>query len=463
MTHRTPLATGNGQHITPAAGPSSLSDLAVCSDQRERATEKTPAAGPNRVVVHYHEVALKRGNRPVFINQLINNIGAALRGTGVKRVRSAPGRIVVNLKPDADWPEISRRLQWVFGIANYSLAWRTMRQIDDITALAVAAVDGRQFGSFAIRTKRADKGFPLESPEINSIVGAAVKARSGAAVNIKNPELAINIEVLPREAFVSVDRLPGSGGLPVGSSGTVLALLSGGIDSPVAAWRMMRRGCRVEFVHFHGAPYQDRSSRDKVVELARLLTRYQLRSRLHLVTFGEIQRQIVTGVQRPYRVVLYRRMMMRIAAALAGRIGAEALVTGESLGQVASQTLSNMTTVEAATSLPLLRPLIGMDKAEISAQAEGIGSFEISIQPDQDCCQLFVPKHPATRMSVNTAMQAEQPLDIEAMLRAALDSIVVHEFAFPEVSTREGLEGLGACGPVGLEPSSPQALKPSSP
>jgi thiamine biosynthesis protein ThiI len=416
------------------------------------------AAPPNRVVVHYHEVALKRGNRPMFVNQLIDNIGAVLRGTGVKRVRSAPGRIVVNLKPDADWPEISRRLQWVFGIANYSLAWRTPRNIDDISDTAVAAVEGRQFASFAVRTKRADKGFPIESPEIGRIVGAAVKARSAAAVDLKHPELAINIEVLPREAFVSVDRLPGPGGLPVGSSGTVLALLSGGIDSPVAAWRLMRRGCRVEFIHFHGAPYQDRSSRDKVVELARLLTRYQLRSRLHLVTFGEIQRQIVTSVQRPYRVVLYRRMMMRIAEALAGRVGAEALVTGESLGQVASQTLTNLTTVEAATGLPLLRPLIGMDKAEISAQAEGIGTFEISIQPDQDCCQLFVPKHPTTRMSVNTATQVEQALDIPVMIRDALDSIVVHEFAFPEIAGRDGLEGVGAWGHA-----VPQALEPSGP
>jgi len=354
----------------------------------------------------------------------------------------------------------------VCGIANYSLAWRAPRNIDDITALAVAAVDGRRFGSFAIRSKRADKAFPLESPAINSIVGAAVKAHSGAAVDLKHPELAINVEVLPREAFVSVDRLPGLGGLPVGSSGTVLALLSGGIDSPVSAWRLMRRGCRVEFVHFHGAPYQDRSSRDKVLELARLLTRYQLHSRLHLVTFGEIQRQIVTSVQRPYRVVLYRRMMVRIATALANRIGAAALVTGESLGQVASQTLANMTTVEAAASLPLLRPLIGMDKAEISAQAESIGTFEISIQPDQDCCQLFVPKHPTTRMSVNTATQAEQALDIDAMVRDALGSIVVHEFDVPAIPASDGREGVRACGLAGghaLTPSSPQALTPPSP
>lgn len=390
----------------------------------------------NRIVVHYHEVALKRGNRPMFVGQLMDNIGAVLRGTGVRRVRSAPGRIIVHLKPDADWAEISRRLQWVFGIANYSAAWRTRRNIDDIVATALTAIDGRQFASFAVRTKRADKGFPLQSPEISRIVGTAVQASRNVAVDLEHPELPINIEVLPREAFVGIERLPGPGGLPVGTGGTLLALLSGGIDSPVAAYRMMRRGCRVEFVHFHGAPYQDRSSRDKVQELTRLLTRYQLHSRLHLVAFGEIQRQIVAAVQRPLRVVLYRRMMMRIAEALAATCEAGALVTGESLGQVASQTLANMTVVAAATSLPILRPLIGMDKAEITAQAEQIGTYEISIQPDQDCCQLFVPRHPAIHTTVAQVEKAEQVLDIPAMVRAALADTVVRQFDFPEPATR---------------------------
>ena len=390
----------------------------------------------NRIVVHYHEVALKRGNRRVFVGQLIDNIGAVLRGTGVKRVRSAPGRIVIHLTAAADWTEISQRLQWVFGIANYSLAWRTRRRIDDITATALTAIDGRQFTSFAVRTRRADKGFPLQSPEISRIVGKAIQDHTHAAVNLDHPDLAVNVEVLPREAFVGLERLPGPGGLPVGTGGTVLSLISGGIDSPVAAHRMMRRGCRAEFVHFHGAPYQDRSSRDKVVELVRLLTRYQLHSRLHLVAFGDIQRQIVAAVRRPFRVVLYRRMMMRIAQAIAGPIGAAALVTGESLGQVASQTLANMTVVEDATSLPLLRPLVGMDKAEISAQAEQIGTYEISIQPDQDCCQLFVPRHPAIRMTVDEAHDAERPLDIAAMVEQALEGTTVQEFSFPEPNVR---------------------------
>jgi thiamine biosynthesis protein ThiI len=386
----------------------------------------------NRVVVHYHEIALKRGNRPAFVNRLVDNVGRALRGTGVRRVRSVPGRIVVNLAPDADWEEIRRRLHCVCGVANYSLSWRTERDIDAITAKVLEAIDGRQFATFAVRAKRADKSFHWPSPEINRIVGGAVEAQSHAAVDLDDPELTITIEVVPHEAFVALERLPGPGGLPVGCSGTVLALLSGGIDSPVAAWRMMRRGCEVSFINFHGAPYQDRTSRDKATELVRVLTPYQFQSRLHVVAFGEVQRQIVTQVPRPYRVVLYRRMMLRIAEAVAAATGASALVTGESLGQVASQTLSNLTVTEEATALPVLRPLIGMDKAEISAQAQHIGTFDISIQPDQDCCQLFVPRHPATRSTLGDIHTAERALDIPAMVRLALDNLSVEEFTFPE-------------------------------
>jgi thiamine biosynthesis protein ThiI len=386
----------------------------------------------NRVLVHYHEIALKRGNRPAFVHRLVDNVGRALRGTGVKRVRSVPGRIVVSLGPHADWAEISRRLQHVPGIANYSLSWRAERDIDAITSRVLEAIDGRAFTTFAVRTKRADKSFHLPSPEINRIVGSAVQARSHAAVDLNAPQLTITIEVVRREAFVALERLPGPGGLPVGSSGMVLALLSGGIDSPVAAWRMMRRGCEVAFIHFHGAPYQDRTSRDKATEVVRLLTQRQFQSRLHLVAFGEIQREIVTQVPRPYRVVLYRRMMLRIAETVATTIGASALVTGESLGQVASQTLSNLTVTEEATALPVLRPLIGMDKAEISAQAQAIGTFEISIQPDQDCCQLFVPRHPATRSTLGDIRAAERVLDIPTMVRLAVDNLSVKEFTFPE-------------------------------
>lgn len=390
----------------------------------------------NRIIARYHEVALKRGNRPMFVRQLVNNIGRALRGTGVKRIKQAPGRIVVLLNKDADWGTIRERLPRVFGIANFALAQRTERNIDEITDGVVAAVEGRDFASFAIKTKRADKSFPMTSPEINAVIGAAVKEKSGAAVNLSQPELTITVELLPREAFFSLDKVRGAGGLPVGTSGRVVGLLSGGIDSPVAAWRMMRRGCRVEFVHFHGAPFQDRASRDKAIELARALTPYQFESRLHLVAFGEVQRDIVAQVRRPFRVVLYRRMMLRIASAIAQQVGGHALVTGESLGQVASQTLENLSTIQEAITLPVLRPLIGMDKSEITEQAQAIGTYEISIQPDQDCCSLFVPRHPATRTSVPEIHEVESALDIPALTQHALDRTEVMELGEPAAGGR---------------------------
>ena len=200
--------------------------------------------------------------------------------------------------------------------------------------------------------------------------------------------------MLPDEAFVYCDPRPGPGGLPVGTGGTVAALLSGGIDSPVAAWRLMRRGCRVVFVHFHSAPYLPDLSRGKARELVARLTAWQYYSRLFLVPFGEIQREVVLAVPPPARVVVYRRLMVRIAEGLARHAGALALVTGESLGQVASQTLQNLARIDEAAAMPILRPLIGMDKLEITEQAQAIGTFEISIEPDADCCTLFVPRHP---------------------------------------------------------------------
>ncbi|HTN69625.1 MAG TPA: tRNA uracil 4-sulfurtransferase ThiI, partial [Methylomirabilota bacterium] len=280
-------------------------------------------------------------------------------------------------------------------------------------------------------TQRGDKTFPLTSPEINRQLGAVVKEKSGARVDLSNPELTITVEILPRDAFFGFDKIPGAGGLPVGASGRLVSLISGGIDSPIAAYRMMQRGCRLVFVHFHSAPYLDKTSQEKVRRLVSMLTRHQFLSRLYLVPFGEIQRQIVAAVSRPLRVVLYRRMMMRIAEGVARREKAKALVTGESLGQVASQTLENMSVIQQAATLPILRPLVGMDKQEIIDQARRIGTFEISSIPDQDCCQLFVPKHPATKATLDEVEDAESKYDLNEMIRYGLENATEEEFNFP--------------------------------
>jgi thiamine biosynthesis protein ThiI len=239
------------------------------------------------------------------------------------------------------------------------------------------------------------------------------------------------VEVLPAETFIYVDRTPGPGGLPVGGSGTVLALLSGGIDSPVAAWRMIKRGCRVVFVHFHSVPYLPDVSQHKARALVERLTEWQYRSRLFVVPFGEIQREIVLSVPGPARVVVYRRMMIRIAEALARQVGAQALVTGESLGQVASQTLENIARIDEAAGLPVFRPLIGTDKLEITAEAQRLRTFEISIEPDADCCTLFTPKHPATRLAADAVIAVERALDVPRLVEMGLAGATPASFEFP--------------------------------
>jgi thiamine biosynthesis protein ThiI len=332
---------------------------------------------------------------------------------------------------EADCDEIRRRLACVFGVANFSFAERTAVDLEDLKSKILESLKGKEFSSFRIQTKRADKTFPLNSPDVNREVGAAVKAYSGAQVDLKNAELTIGIEILSRDAFFSLDKIPGPGGLPVGASGRVISLISGGIDSPVASYRMMQRGCRLIFVHFHSSPYLDKTSQEKVKELVKILTRHQYSSRLYMVPFGEIQRQIVTAVLRPLRVVLYRRMMVRLAEAIASSEKASALVTGESLAQVASQTLQNLTVIEKAATLPILRPLVGMDKQEIIDQARRNGTFEISILPDQDCCQLFVPRHPDTKASLVEVEKSESRLDLPALIQLGTENAETIDFKSP--------------------------------
>lgn len=387
------------------------------------------------ITVRYHEIALKRANRPRFVARLEANVRRAMGDMCLRRVRQAAGRLIVEIEAgsdaDATWQAARERVGRVFGVANFSRAFTAPRDIDELKTAVVAATAGREFGSFRISCKRADKAYPQTSPDVCRVLGAAVVAATGAAVNLEAPDLRVDVEILPREALVSLEKVAGPGGLPVGSSGHVLALLSGGIDSPVAAARLMRRGCQVTFVHFHSAPYLDHASQDKARELVALLTRFQYRSRLYHVAFGDVQREIVSRVPRPHRVVLYRRMMVRIAQAIARQVGAEALVTGESVGQVASQTLRNMATIDEAASMPILRPLVGHDKSEIIAEAERLGTYAISILPDQDCCQLFVPRHPSTRTSISEARRQEADLDLQGGCARAVSAAQIETFEFP--------------------------------
>lgn len=390
----------------------------------------------NSIVVHYQEIALKGKNRPWFLARLVRNIRQAVSDLDVTAVRLLMGRIELVLGPLASREQVAERLRQTFGIANFSFAGRTAADIDAVSAAIVADVAGRTPRSFRVSARRADKRFPLSSPQIEREIGARIVAAYGWKVDLERADLVVHVEMLTAQAFYFFGKERGPGGLPTGTAGRVACLLSGGIDSPVAAHRMMKRGCAVTFVHFHAYPILSRASQEKARELVRLLTRWQQQSRLYLVPFGEIQQQVVLTVPGPMRVVVYRRLMLRIAERIARQRRAQALVTGDCVGQVASQTLENLAVVGEAATLPLFRPLIGMDKEEITAEAQRIGSYPISIIEDQDCCTLFTPRNPLTRAKLAEIAQAETALPIAELVEQAVRDAVVEEFRFPGVGSR---------------------------
>ncbi len=386
-------------------------------------------------LVHYHELALKGRNRGFFEQRLIQHLRNALKKTDVTEVRPLSGRIRVAFPNESAWTDVQDRIRHTFGVANYALA-RSLPidyEAPDLKPLGEAIADALQsitFETFRVTTKRADKRCSKTSVELDREIGAALCAATGKRVRLNGADVNVVVEIVDHTAYFSLVKYPGPGGLPTGISRNVLCLISGGIDSPVAAYRMMKRGCKAVFVHFHGRPYLSRVSEEKVRDLVALLTRYQLAARLYLVPFGDIQRQIVVGSPAPIRVVLYRRMMMRIAETLAEKEHCWGLVTGDSLGQVASQTAENLQIVTQVARLPILRPLIGMDKIEITHEAQHIGTFETSIEPDQDCCTLFVPPHPNTRCRLDAIQQAEERLPIQAMVREGLETAERADFSF---------------------------------
>jgi thiamine biosynthesis protein ThiI len=359
------------------------------------------------------------------------------------------GRIEVVLGPQAVPEAISERISRVFGIANFSYAGSTPLEygrsdvVTDLDAIARAILTDlgdRACTSFRVSARRADKRFPMTSPQIEREVGGRIKEARGWTVNLDEPDLEIHVELLTNQAFYFFGKERGPGGLPTGTAGRVVCLLSGGIDSPVAAHRMMKRGCTVTFVHFHSYPILSRASQEKARELVTLLTRWQQRSRLYLVAFGEIQQQVVLAVPGPMRVVVYRRLMMRIAEAIARARGAQALITGEVVGQVASQTLENLAVIDSVATMPIFRPLIGMDKEEITAEAMRLGTYPISIVPDQDCCTLFTPRNPLTRARLDEIEAAEQALPIDELVARAVRECVTEQFEYPVVGSRVNQE-----------------------
>ena len=386
------------------------------------------------VLVHYSEVALKGKNRSWFVGRLVRNIHGALAGLHIKEVRTPIGRIEVVLGQDHVMPEVLDRLSRVFGVHNYSISTRLPLDFEGMADAIVSRLPPQEsVKSFRVFVKRSDQKFATPSPQLARELGSRVWTARRWKVDLDHADLVISVEIIPGAAFCYMGRQLGAGGLPVGTGGRLVALLSGGIDSPVAAWRMMRRGCHLTMVHFHSSPFLSNVSQEKVRRLTEVLTRYQLYTRLYLVPFGELQRQITLSVPGDLRVIVYRRMMLRIAQRIARDVRARALVTGDVIGQVASQTLDNMTTIDRASHMSIFRPLVGMDKEEIIATAQKLGTFDISIVPDQDSCTLFTPRHPETHARRYNVDQAELTLPVDTMVDDAVKHAVVEQLAYPRV------------------------------
>ncbi|HVZ73775.1 MAG TPA: tRNA uracil 4-sulfurtransferase ThiI [Polyangia bacterium] len=386
----------------------------------------TPAPA-SLLLCRYGELFLKSGNRPVFERMLVNNVRAAVAGLAGARVESPHGRIVVHVS-DADADEAAARVSRVFGLVSLSVARVVPATLDAIGEAAIAAARagaerrpraGRA-ATFRIDARRSDKTFPVPSMELAKEIGARVHVALGLPVDLHTADLHVGVEVTKRGAYVYEGTRPAPGGLPVGVSGRGLLLLSGGIDSPVAGWLAAKRGLALDSIYFHSPPFIGEKSKDKVVSLARILAKWGALRSVTVVPFTEIQKKLRDGGAGDLSVVLYRRMMMRIADVVADDLGSAALVTGENLGQVASQTVENMTAIQAVSRRVVLRPLTTYDKTETTDLARKIGTFETSILPFDDCCSLFVPRHPATRARVQDAEKIEAELDVAGEVAAAV-------------------------------------------
>lgn len=391
----------------------------------------TSALGEPCVLLKLGEIVLKGKNREVFERRLIGNIRGALQEFDFTvDVRQRHGVIAIFL-PEGSTVEqaeaVAQRVAEVPGLVWIHRAWRVAKDVDAVVKAGLEIVRDRpevqRGATFAVRSRRRDKRFPLRSNELDRLVGGEINDLYGLPVSLKKPELTVHIEVDRDEVFVFTDGIPGQGGLPVGSSGRALVLMSGGIDSPVAAYRMMKRGLHVDFLHFSGIPFTTSESIYKAYALVRKLDRFQGKSRLWVVPFGKAQQSIRSSGQDRLAVMAQRRLMLKTAEEVAHRIRAAALITGDALGQVASQTLQNITAQDQAVDLPILRPLVGWDKTEIMAEARRIGTLEISELPDEDCCSLLAPKRAETAAKIEDLKQIEKRLDAEELVVQLADSI----------------------------------------
>lgn len=382
-------------------------------------------------LVHYHEIGLKGKNRATFERQLLTNLRRALGSFDLDQVGRISGHLLVTLKSDLNISEAAEKIRQVPGVARVSIAYRTTREPDEFCAAAVQALREASEGarSFKVQARKSNTDLALHTLDLNRMVGSRLCAEfPELKVDVHNPDVTVHVNIVQGLAYVYAASLVGVGGLPVGTAGKVVTLLSSGFDSPVATWMVGRRGATCIPVHFSGRPMTSDGSEWLCQDIVRALQPAGMIGRMYVVPFGEVQREISLAVPQSLRVIMYRRMMFRIAERIAELEGAKALVTGESLGQVASQTLDNIAAVNEMVSLPIFRPLIGSDKQEIIQRSQAIGTYDISCQTAPDCCTLFMPRRPETHAKLDQVHEAWDTFDHEAFIDQLVENVEYIDF-----------------------------------
>ena len=383
------------------------------------------------VLVRYGEIILKGYNRPVFEDALIKNIKRAISDEGKVNITKAQATIYIEpLESDMQIDGIVERLKKVFGIVSIVVAYKTQKSIDAVEEEIKTSFDSvlNSAKTFKVEAKRADKKFPLKSPEICAEVGGRILSKyHHLKVDVNNPEITVHVEIREGYAYVHTGREKGTGGMPVGTNGKAMLLLSGGIDSPVAGYMIGKRGVKLEAIHFFSYPYTSDRAKDKVMELAKIVGGYMGGLKVHVVPFTDIQLEIRDKCPEEHLTLVMRRFMMQISQKIAEKRGCQALVTGESIGQVASQTMSALAVTDDAVSIPVFRPLIGMDKEEIVEISRNIGTFETSILPYEDCCTVFTPKHPTTKPKIEKIVLSQNLLECEKLINEAVEGTEIIE------------------------------------
>ncbi|MDC1051014.1 tRNA 4-thiouridine(8) synthase ThiI [Candidatus Marinimicrobia bacterium] len=382
------------------------------------------------ILIHYSEIALKKNNRKFFEHLFINNIRSHIAGLDYSSIKLYEARVFIHDINLEDWGKFKSKVSKVMGLQNFALMINTTSKIEDLENAALHLVKDKEFTNFRVTTKRNNKSLDFTSQDVNIKIGAYIQLKTKKPVNLSSPNLTLHIEILERNSFVGINKYNGFSGLPANCQERALSLISSGIDSPVASFEMIKRGVNLDYVHFHSYPAINKQSINNVKKILEVLSKYQLKSTLYIVPLLSIQQKIMELVPDKYWVIFFRRYMIKIANDIAKKNNALALITGDSVGQVASQTLSNIRAISDVSDLPIIRPLAGMNKEDIVNKATTINTYEISIEPYQDCCAFFVPAHPETKAKIDIINKIAESINLNDIYNEVMNNIEIEKFKY---------------------------------